>query len=819
MPNLSADQYTRLLAALDDSTAPSSSSPQVHAVSSDAFAQGLGFKSDDWCGIRTDNGGEFYSLRNFFADHGVVFQTSCVYTPEQNGVVECKHRHLFEIARAFRFQSHLPLKFWGECVLTAAYTINLLPTRLVNNKTPFEVLHNKPPLYAHFRVFGCLAYATSVLPPTKFFPRAHRCLFIGYPAGQKAYKLYDLDTHRTFTSRDVIFHEDSFPFASPPTPPGPTPPAPVIPPLLDTCLPTTLPAPISPPTSPTAPPPHPATLPLVPSAAPNQPTRVSSRSLNCTQYLLCDYVSYHRLSPQHLSYIYSVRRGVEPSSFAEAASDPNWGHAMNEELDALHANRTWTLTTLPPGEVPIDCKWVYKLKHNSDGSIECYKARLVAKGFNQATGIDYHDTFSLTAKMIIVRYFLALTASQSWSLHQLDISNAFLHGDLDEEIYMSPPPGLWRQGENLVCRLHKSLYGLKQASRQWFAKFTSAILSAGFQQSKADYSLFTKNSGTSFTTLLIYVDDIVITGNDVRAIDSLKLLLYDHFWIKDLGDLKYFLGIEVSRSKRGVYISQRKYALEILKDYGFLGARPIAFPMDDTKLFDKGELLKDLEKYWRLVGQLIYLTITRPDITYSVHVLSRFMHEPRTPHMDAALRIVRYLKSTPGQGLLFRSDNQIKLTVFCDSDWAGCPITRRSTTGYCVFLGNSLISWWTKRQKTVSLSSAEAEYRAMSGACCEIIWLRFLLKDLNIPLIGPFDLFCDNQAALHIAANPVFHERTHHIEMDCHFIRDKIVDGTITTKYVGTAHQLADLFTKPLGKEKFSTILRKLGILDIHSPT
>ncbi|CAL8999194.1 unnamed protein product [Prunus brigantina] len=802
--------------------------------------------------IRTDNGGEFLSLRPFFSDLGVLLQTSCVYTPQQNDVVERKHRHLLETARALRFQSNLPLKFWGECILTAAYLINRLPTRLLRNHTPFAVLHNKVPTYDHFRVFGCLAYATSVLPPTKFSPRAHRCIFLGYPPGQKAYKLYDLATHRLFTSRDVIFHEDSFPYPLPPTstpsptptlplpssldfpyPPSPVhtprpPPAPLAdpstapstaapppppPPLNDTFLDHSAPSPDIPSSSP--PDPNPSSLP--PPSPPSPTPRISSRTRTSSSYLkdyvcsqvilpphqsstsppssppgtrypLCNFISYHRYSPTHLSYTYSVSRHVEPSSFAEAASDPNWRRAMHEELQALHANGTWTLTTLPPGKAPIDC-------------------------------IDYHDTFSPTAKMITVRCLLALAASQSWSLHQLDVNNAFLHGDLHEEIYMSPPPGLRRQGENLVCRLHKSLYGLKQASRQWFAKFTTAILSAGFQQSKADYSLFTRKSGTSFTALLIYVDDIVITGNDVRAIDSLKSFLRDHFRIKDLGELKYFLGIEVSRSQRGIYISQRKYALEILKDYGFLGARPIAFPMDDTKLCDRGELLKDPEKYRRLVGRLIYLTITRPDITYSVHVLSRFMHEPRVPHMDAALRVVRYLKSTPGQGLLFRSDNQTKLAAFCDSDWAGCPITRRSTTGYCVFLGNSLISWRTKRQKTVSLSSAEAEYRAMAGACCELVWLRFLLKDLNIPLEGPSVLFCDNQAALHIAANPVFHERTRHIEMDCHFIRDKIVDGTVATKYVRTTQQLADLFTKPLGKDKFSTLIRKLGVLDIHSPT
>ncbi|RVW70673.1 Retrovirus-related Pol polyprotein from transposon RE1 [Vitis vinifera] len=304
----------------------------------------------------------------------------------------------------------------------------------------------------------------------------------------------------------------------------------------------------------------------------------------------------------------SISQDIEPTSYAEAASHSHWQEAMQSELAALEANHTWSLTSLPP-------------------------------------------------------------AAQNWSLHQLDVNNAFLHGDLHEEIYMSPPPGLRRQGENLVCHLHKSLYGLKQASRQWFAKFSTAIQAAGFVQSKADYSLFTYRKDKSFTALLIYVDDILITGNDVNAIVALKQFLHSHFRIKDLGDLKYFLGIEVSRSKKGISISQRKYTLEILKDGGFLGAKPVNFPMEqNTKLSDSGELLKDPSQYRRLVGRLIYLTITRPDITYSVHVLSRFMHAPRRPHMEAALRVLRYLKNSPGQG-------------------------------YCVFLGSSLISWRTKGRK------------------------------------------------------------------------------------------------------------------------
>ena len=234
---------------------------------------------------------------------------------------------------------------------------------------------------------------------------------------------------------------------------------------------------------------------------------------------------------------------------------------------------------------------------------------------------------------------------------------------------------------------------------------------------------------------------------------------------------------------------------------------------------DKGDLLKDPGHYRRLVGRLIYLTVSRPDITCSVHVLSRFMHQPCKHHMEAALRVVRYLKNAPGQGLFFSSNSDFRLRAYCDSDWAGCPITRRPTTGYCVFLGPSLVSWRSKRQKTVSLSSAEAEYCAMTGACCELTWLRYLLKDLGVLHPEPALLYCDNKAALHIAANPVFHEWTRHIEMDCHYIRDKIQDGSVATRFVNSTHQLADVLTKALGKDVFTSMICKLGVRDIHSPT
>ncbi|CAM8959567.1 unnamed protein product [Rhodiola kirilowii] len=472
---------------------------------------------------------------------------------------------------------------------------------------------------------------------------------------------------------------------------------------------------------------------------------------------------------------------------------------MNKEISALEQNHTWTITSLPPEKKAVDCKWVFKVKHHSDGKVERYKARLVAKGFTQVEGIDYHDTFAPVVKMTSVRCVLAVAAARGWPLFQLDVNNAFLHGVLNEDVYMKLPPGFYSQARQngQVCKLQRSIYGLKQASRQWFARFRDALIEFGFVQSLNDYSLFTLKMQDEFLILLVYVDDVVITGTSPRIIDKVKLFIHDKFQIKDLGLLKYFLGLEVARSKEGIFLNQRKYALDMLAGYNFLECKPMKTSMESKHNLglSTAPLIPDAAVYRRLVGRLIYLTITRPDLAFPVHVLIQFMQAPTEDYLKATHRVLRYIKMAPAQGLMFSSANDLRLVAFCDADWASCPVTRRSVTGYCMLPGKSLISWKTKKQVVVARSSAESEYRALAGACGEALWLVRLLADLGIPTANPVLAYCDNQAALHIARNPVFHERTKHVEIDCHFVRHHVNNGFLSPTSISTADQPADLFT------------------------
>ncbi|GKV47966.1 hypothetical protein SLEP1_g54814 [Rubroshorea leprosula] len=502
-------------------------------------------------------------------------------------------------------------------------------------------------------------------------------VLVGYPAGQKGYKVYDLETNKIFTSRDVVFYENQFLFKLhvqklPNTSRS------VIPLSITSDDASTLdtnPLPVELDSqqvsleqevgleSPV----------LNPTITNNSDSPICSTQGTMLSVLLPDIVPEGVVRSQRQSY-------DEPRSYVQAKKDPKWCDAMAQEIAPLEQNKLG----------------LWRFSH------------LKNKLFDPNGGAR-----SSTGQMDLLK---VIATAKNWELHQLDVHKAFLHGDLHEEVYMIPPPGYLPKGDTRVCRLHKSLYGLKQASRQWFEKFSTSLINYGFTQPRANYSLFTKYSGASFTAVLVYVNELVIAGNDPSQCQALKAYLQGCFHIKDLGGLKYFLELEIARSPSGLFICQRKYTFDILKEAGMLGCKPSTFPMQQQHklLCDTSPLLSDPDMYRRLVGRLIYLIITRPGISYAVHSLSQCIHQPRESHLFAAMNVLKYLKSSPGQGLFFPASNDFQLIVYCDSDWASCPLTRRSTTSSFIMLGTAPISWKTKKQTTVSRSSAEAENGSMA---------------------------------------------------------------------------------------------------------
>ena len=550
------------------------------------------------------------------------------------------------------------------------------------------------------------------------------------------------------------------------------------------------------------------------------PESESLSTVRGTLYPLTNYISDNKFSPAHKAFLESITNVREPRNFKEAMEQEIWRDSMKKEINAFEENKTFSVVDIPPGKKAIGNMWIYKYKFNADGTMERPKLRLVALEKRQVRGRDFKETFAPVAKMTTIRCLLRVVAGKGWIVHQMDVHNAFLHGDLKEEVYMKLPQGFQASGSNKVCRLHKAIYGLRQTPRCWFAKLTTALKRFGFHHSYVDYSLFVYSKENVELRVLIYVDDLLICGNDVEFLTKFKEHLGRCFHMKDLGKLKYFLGIEVGRGEEGFLLTQRKYTLDLISDVGLLGSKPVATPMEmHHKLaLDLSPFLRDVEKYRRLVGRLIYLSIKWPDISYSVHILSQFMQTPRQLQWAAALRVVKYLKGTPGQGILLGSQGDMRLSVYCDADWSACPTTRRSLSAYVALIGEAPVSWKTKKQGVVSHSFAESEYRSMAMATREIKWLRRLLQDLGAKQTRPVKLFCDSKSAIHISANPVFHERTKHIESDCHQVREAIQDGLLETVHVRTTEQLADVLTKTLGRVQFQNLLFKLGVRNFHIP-
>eukprot|EP00253_Pinus_taeda_P021981 PITA_21981 len=470
--------------------------------------------------------------------------------------------------------------------------------------------------------------------------------------------------------------------------------------------------------------------------------------------------------------------------FAEASGNPHWEAAMNEEYHSLLANDTWDLVPLPKGRKLVRCKWVYRTKYGPDGKVDKHKARLVAKGFSQVEAIDYTETFYPIAKMNSIRLALSLAASLKWEVHQMDVKSAFLHGDLHEEIYMERPIGFIQTDSSLVCRLKKSLYGLKQAPRVWYAKMDNFLLESGFSRCHSDNTVYTKKVGNSLIILVLYVDDLILT---------------------------------VLQSKEGISLSQSKYACDILRHFHMEECKPAPSP------FQSGVKLSvsctspevDATLYRQLVGKLLYLTHTRPDLSFAVGLVARFMQNPRESHWKAAKRILRYVRGTVQFGIHYSAKAAPLLVGFTDSDWAGDPDDRKSTAGYVFTLGSGPITWACKKHAAISLSSAEAEYRGVVEASKEALWLRQILSEFGFEQQHPTTLWCDNQSAIQLCKDPVQHQRSKHIELHMHFISKLIHDHVLEVQYCSTDDQVADIFTKALTEAKFTKLRYMLGVQEV----
>lgn len=507
----------------------------------------------------------------------------------------------------------------------------------------------------------------------------------------------------------------------------------------------------------------------------------------------------------------------EPKSYEQAIKSGDhkqWKRAMNEEFDSLIKNQTWNLVNPPSDQKVIDNRWVYKLKQRPDGSVDRYKARLVVRGFTQEFGIDYQETFSPVVKFTSIRAIIALAASKNMKLKQFDVRAAFLNGVLEETVFMSQPTG-YDDGSGRVCKLNRSLYGLKQASRCWNKRFTEFISKFEFKVCESDPCVFVRDGSEGLTILAICVDDGLIAAENEGAILPVIEHLRKEFEIKFF-DLECFLGLEVDQRDDGsIHVNQRAYAEKVLKRFGMTNCKTVATPAENAQ--NLGDFEPDDEAdfpYREAVGSLMYLSVgTRPDISFAVGNVSRYMEKPSAVHVNAVKRILKYIQGTSDMGILFEGDKKLNFCGYSDADYAGDVKTRRSTSGYVFMFGKGIISWGSERQKSVALSTTESEYMAASHAIKELIWLKRLLAELSPVKMGLPTFFMDNQSAIRLVKNPEFHKRTKHIDVRYHFIREKFEDGMFDLKYVQTDEQLADVMTKALPKAKHQYFRDLLNIV------
>lgn len=498
----------------------------------------------------------------------------------------------------------------------------------------------------------------------------------------------------------------------------------------------------------------------------------------------------------------------EPASLAEAQKEACWKRAMDEEINSIIENQTWEMVDPPSGQKPIGLRWVYKVKKDPSGAVVKHKARLVAKGFVQKKGIDFEEAFAPVARMETVRLLVALAAQEGWEVHHMDVKSAFLNGELQEDVYVCQAPGYEEEGkEYKVLKLQKALYGLRQAPRAWNIKLDASLMSLGFARCLLEHGVYSRSTGNGRLLVGVYVDDLIILGSSTTEIAKFKNQMKEKFKMSDLGLLSYYLGIEVVQNANGISLCQAGYAMKILDKAGMSECNPCQVPMEPRlKLYKSQEEKRvDPTRYRSLVGSLRYLINTRPDLAYSMGIVSRFMEEPTVSHMAAVKQILRYVKGSITLGCHYgrKGEGTPELVGFCDSDLAGDVNDRKSTSGAVFFLGSNLITWASLKQKTVAFSSCEAKYMSAATAACQGIWLSRLLAELQNKEAQCVKLKIDNMSAISLSKNPVYHDRSKHIQIRYHFIRNCVEEGSVAVEHVSTGNQLADLLTKPLARVKF----------------
>ena len=783
--------------------------------------------------LKSDNGGEYNKTEfiDYCAEHGIRMLKTVPDTPQQNGVAERMNRTLNERAKSMRLHAGLPKMFWADAVNTAAYLINRGPSAPIGFKIPEEEWKGREVSLTHLKVFGCVSYVQiKDADRDKLEAKAKKCTFIGYGLDNMGYRFWDNHSKKVIRSRDVTFNENALYkddiAAGSSKSKQPENKQQVV---FEGMTEDDIAQPVR-------------TLEIGGSSGSsgssedsggfdnNENTEDSGSSETVMPEPETPHVRQstrvrrppNRYSPS-ANYLLLTENG-EPESYSEALrmkDSIQWKKAMEDELGSLDKNQTWSLVKLPAGKKALQNKWVFRVKDEADGS-KRYKARLVVKGFQQKEGVDYNEIFSPVVKMTTIRLVLGIVAAEDLHLEQLDVKTAFLHGDLEEDIYMAQPEGFLVTGkENLVCKLKKSLYGLKQAPRQWYLKFDSLMQRNGYTRCEMDHCCYLKKFRSSYIILLLYVDDMLVAGSDMQEIKRLKEQLSREFEMKDLGAARQILGMSIVRDKGAgtLKLSQQKYIRKVLEKFNMTDAKARSTPMgSQLKLSKKQSPKTDEDKeemakipYASAVGSLMYAMVcTRPDIAHAVGVVSRFMSNPGKEHWEGVKWLLRYLKGTSKVTLCFRR-KKVVLEGFADADLGGCADSGKSTTGYVFTIGGTAISWMSRLQKSVALSTTEAEYMAIAEAAKELIWLKNFLSELGMKQEDCV-LHCDNQSAVHLAKNPVFHSRTKHIQMRYHFIRELIADGTLNLKKILGTKNPADMFTKAVTTEKLKLCMASTGL-------